>query len=650
MKSEGFSFSCGQSLPWMMRFAILFLISLISSVCSASIDSLKHLIATEQNDSVKVDLLNTLSKEYFDVSNDTAIVVATQAKDLAQKIGYKKGEAYAWKHIGLANYFLSHYVEAIPAYEQSLAIFESINDKVGVSNINNNIGVIFAEQRDDVTAMDYYLKSLKGGEEANDTLRILTALMNIGETYAFKKHTYNKALENYKRALSLSEASSDSESVQITAINLGELYFKKFDESPQVAYLDTSRRYLERSLKSFEDSLRITGALNYLGKVYLRLKDPATAIKWHEQALEFSKRMDFKLEMAQSLLGIADAKRQSGHVTESLVFYRQAEEILSHLEVGEDLKNIYKEMSLAYAEQSDFMNAFKYQNLLAAVKDSLYRLDTDQKLQGLAFHFDLEKKENAIKIQEQEIEQQKLVRNGFIGGFALMLMFAAVFFTQRNRISKEKKRSDELLLNILPEETAEELKATGSAKAKSFDTVTVLFTDFKNFTQASEKLGAEELVKEINYCFSEFDRIVTKHGVEKIKTIGDAYMCAGGLPVATTTHAHDVIKAGLEMQQFIEKNKQERIAKGEPYFELRLGVHTGPVVAGIVGIKKFAYDIWGDTVNTASRMESSGEVGKVNISDATYQMVKGQFKCVHRGKVQAKNKGEIDMYFVEGLN
>jgi class 3 adenylate cyclase len=156
-----------------------------------------------------------------------------------------------------------------------------------------------------------------------------------------------------------------------------------------------------------------------------------------------------------------------------------------------------------------------------------------------------------------------------------------------------------------------------------------------------------ELVEEINYCYSEFDRIITKYDIEKIKTIGDSYMCAAGLPVPENNHAENIIRAGLEMQSFMEKNKKEKEARNQIFFELRMGIHSGPVVAGVVGTKKFAYDIWGDTVNTAARMESSGEVGKVNISGTTYELVKDKFSCTHRGKIEAKNKGMIDMYFID---
>jgi class 3 adenylate cyclase len=214
----------------------------------------------------------------------------------------------------------------------------------------------------------------------------------------------------------------------------------------------------------------------------------------------------------------------------------------------------------------------------------------------------------------------------------------------------EKQKSDDLLLNILPEEVANELKEKGSADAKQFDMVTVMFTDFKGFTKISERLSPSQLVEEIHICFKAFDDIIEKHNIEKIKTIGDAYMCAGGLPVSNETHAIDVVNAALEIRQFMQEHLEKKKLASEEVFEIRIGIHTGPVVAGIVGIRKFAYDIWGDTVNVASRLESSGEAGKINISGSTYEYVKDQFACTHRGKIEAKNKGQIDMYFVENAS
>ena len=214
------------------------------------------------------------------------------------------------------------------------------------------------------------------------------------------------------------------------------------------------------------------------------------------------------------------------------------------------------------------------------------------------------------------------------------------------QIDEERKRSDELLLNILPEQIANELKENGKASAQKYENVTVLFTDFKDFTKVSEKLTPEQLVRELDYCFRGFDFIISQYGVEKIKTIGDAYMCASGLTNKRTMPVN-IIKAGLEMQEFLEDYKKERMVKGLPFFEARIGIHTGPVVAGVVGVKKFAYDIWGDTVNIAARMEANAGVGKVNISEETYRQVKYNFDCEHRGKIEAKNKGYIDMYHVK---
>lgn len=311
-----------------------------------------------------------------------------------------------------------------------------------------------------------------------------------------------------------------------------------------------------------------------------------------------------------------------------------------------------------YEKTNDFRNAYHFSSINREISDSISALSKKEQVVLMEINQEAQKRERIAAQEKQRIErvvrQRKNERNMLAGGVLFTLVITVVIFRNyRNQkrlnrlLDEQKRKSDELLHNILPHETAEELKRYGSAKAQRFREVTVMFTDFKDFTQASEQLGAEELVKTIHFYFSEFDRIIGNHRLEKIKIIGDSYMCAGGIPVANETHAEDVVRAALDLQTFAIATRKEKAGKGERYFELRIGIHTGPVVAGIVGTRKFAYDIWGDTVNTASRMESTGEVDKVNISGATYEKVRHRFQCHYRGKVNAKNKGEIDMYFVE---
>jgi ligand-binding sensor domain-containing protein/class 3 adenylate cyclase len=248
------------------------------------------------------------------------------------------------------------------------------------------------------------------------------------------------------------------------------------------------------------------------------------------------------------------------------------------------------------------------------------------------------------KIRDRELEHAHEIEKAFHD----LHLQNKIVEKQNDELEMQKKRSDELLLNILPSEVAEELKAKGSADAKLIDEVTVLFTDFMGFTRLSEKLSPKELVAEIHECFSAFDHIIQKFGIEKIKTIGDSYMAAGGLPLQFPESVKNTVNAGLEMLEFMIRRKQERESNGLLAFEMRIGIHTGPVVAGIVGVKKFQYDIWGDTVNTAARMEDKGEIRKVNISQSTYEFIKDDpdFHFEYRGKIEAKNKGELDMYFV----
>jgi class 3 adenylate cyclase/predicted metal-dependent HD superfamily phosphohydrolase len=220
---------------------------------------------------------------------------------------------------------------------------------------------------------------------------------------------------------------------------------------------------------------------------------------------------------------------------------------------------------------------------------------------------------------------------------------------QKKMLEDEKEKTEKLLLNILPREMADELKNKGKAKARNYRKVTVMFTDFKGFTKLAERYKPEELVAELDSYFIKFDEIVNKYNVEKIKTMGDAHMAAGGVPIRNKSNAIDTTLAALEIQRAMKEITELKKEKGLLPWELRIGLHTGDLIAGVVGIKRFAYDIWGDTVNVAAHMESSGEVGKVNISETTYEAIAEFFETEYRGKVKAKHKGMIDMYFVHGI-
>ena len=219
-------------------------------------------------------------------------------------------------------------------------------------------------------------------------------------------------------------------------------------------------------------------------------------------------------------------------------------------------------------------------------------------------------------------------------------------YERTKSLEQEKKKSEGLLLNILPEETAHELMEKGKADTREYKMASVLFSDFKGFTNLTENISSQRLVEHLDEYFRAFDRHTEELHVEKIKTIGDAYMCATGIPNENENHAQNILEFAFRMIEEMERFNELNKSKGEPEWNLRIGVHSGPVIAGVVGKKKFTFDIWGDTVNIAARMESSGEIGKVNISSATYELIKDLYQFEPRGKVQAKNKGMLDMYFV----
>ena len=597
-------------------------------------------------DSTKVNLWYEIIQICLQNNPDKAMDYAKQCLSLSEQIGYKPGVGDAYSSMGCVQIVKGNIPQALEYLQKSLTICIKIGYKKGIAEAYNNIGLTYLYQGNYPESLKNHLASLKIREEIGDKNGMAGSYHNIGLIYESQKN-FEAALANYFKAEKLNKETGNKMWLSFNLCCIGGTY------NIQGKYPEALKSLLAslQLCKEINDKYGLASNYNNIGEVYMNQSNYPEALKSLLASLQVFKEIGDKQSIAITYSEMGRIYEKQGNLREALKYETKGLELAREIEAGDAMKNAYKELAVIDSSLGNFRGAFENHKLYMQVNDSMFNMEKEKKLTSLQMQYDFDKKESLAKAEnEKELQKQKLVRNGFIGGFAVVLLFAGVFFRQRNKTNREKKISEELLLNILPAEVADEIKLTGTAKSKAFTMVTVMFTDFKDFTTVSEKVSAELLVDEIHTCFSAFDHILQKHKIEKIKTIGDAYLCASGLPVSNYTHATDMIEAAFEIRNFMLQRKQEKEARGEIPFELRIGIHTGAVVAGIVGVKKYAYDIWGDTVNVAARMEQNSEVGKINISGSTYELVKAKFNCTHRGKIQAKNKGEIDMYFVETVS
>ncbi|MBK7964479.1 MAG: tetratricopeptide repeat protein [Bacteroidetes bacterium] len=479
---------------------------------------------------------------------DYPSAIAHQNLSLQQnkELGSKTSIAACYNSIGIIYWNQGNYSKALENYLASLKTMEEIGNKYGIAVLYGNIGIINVEQGDVISAEKNYLTSLKIFEEISEKQGIASSYNNLGNVYA-DEGKYEKALQYYVDALALQKEMKNDDGISISYNNIGEIYINlgKYDEA--LKNLFEAVNYQTK----IEDKEGMSGTFLNIGTAYFKKKD---------------------------------LKESENYLTKSLNLSKEIGSL-------DNLKSNYEVLVKLDSAKGDFANAFSHYKLFISTRDSLFSEENTRKLVQAQMQYDFDKKESLTRAEQdkkdalakKEIQKQKLIRDGLMIVFAVVALFAIIFLNQRNKIRSGKKRSDDLLLNILPLEVAEELKSKGSAEAKQFESVTVMFTDFKDFTQISEKLSPEVLVAEIDTCFKAFDDIITRHKIEKIKTMGDSYMCVGGLPISNTSHPLDVVKAGLEIQQYMSAHKQKSEKEGKTPFEIRIGIHSGPVVAGIVG-------------------------------------------------------------------
>ncbi|MBK9249824.1 MAG: tetratricopeptide repeat protein [Ignavibacteria bacterium] len=607
--------------------------------------------ATSMIDTTKADILFLLSNEYRQVDWEKQFSLAKECLALSEKIGYKKGIGNAYNNIG-SYYYEEYPLEKAKEYHfKSLKIRLEIDDKEGICGSYNNIGLDYGDEGNSHEQLRNYLMSLKYAQQGRFRKTEAAVLHNIGMVYG-EMGNYKEAFENYTKAQKINRETGNKMYLRANVTMIGALFLKqkKYKEALEYNFEGLSLvQELQLTSNSFIQSYQA------IGNCYMDSTDYQSAIHYYSLMLSLAEKAKANGWTVLANIHIGTAYERQGKLSKAIHYLEHALSIVDKKDKSKMLP-LHKELAIVYKKLKNFKAAWESYDTYEALKDTADNVENaknkvsslTQLLSSTAF----EKQQDSTKAEQSKRDAvQNITRNALIAGFVLVLILALILYN-RFRIKKkanelitlEKERSDNLLLNILPAEVADELKSTGTASAKHFDNVTVLFTDFKNFTTVSEQLSPQELVDELHACFKGFDEICTRYSIEKIKTIGDAYLAVSGLPLADENHAENVVNAALEIREFM---KQRRENLGAKTFEIRIGINSGSVVAGIVGVKKFAYDIWGDTVNTAARMEQNSEPGKINISETTFALVKDRFTCEYRGEIDAKNKGKLKMYFVE---
>ena len=499
---------------------------------------------------------------------------------------------------------------ALDAFFKSLEYAQSIDYKEGEAKLHISIADIYSENQNHKNASIYYQKGIKLLRNSSDSLSLAKALINSGDEY-FNIGKLDSALKLTRESEIIFNSINSKIGQAYSLGNLGMIY-------AELGEHDLAERNISNAITLLEDIgefYPIAVYLTYMSDIYWEKGANKQALEYANKSLELARKYGLKEQISTANLKLSELYEKLNQPMLSLQHYK------AHV----------------------------------AFRDSVNNIETVQQMADLRTDFEVSQKQVEVDLLNQQRKNQRIIN--FAAAITSVLIILLAFGMYRRYkyikatkriIEDEKDRSEKLLLNILPEETAKELKAHGAVKATKFESATVLFTDFKGFTALAEQGEPELLVRSIDFYFKAFDEITSKYGLEKIKTIGDSYMCAGGIPVTTQDHAKNVMLAANEMINFV--NAQLQAQNDLIHFEIRIGVHTGPVIAGIVGNKKWQYDVWGDTVNIASRMESKSEAGRINISETTYLEIKEMFECEYRGKLEVKNRGSLKMYFLKNTS
>ncbi|MCX6233684.1 MAG: tetratricopeptide repeat protein [Bacteroidetes bacterium] len=599
--------------------------------------------------------------------------------------------AEALNNIGICYFMMNNYHEAITWYERALSEDRKIKVPANYATRYNNIGLAYKKLGTYDSAVAYYNKALVLDMQQGDTQSIAKSLNNLGSIYD-SWGRYDTAILFYERSLKLKEKLGDSAGMAISLNNIGLVYkeWEKFDQAIQfieealaidralgkvreipnrlnnigVAY--SHKKQFDKALEYFQmahtmaneqNNKDLIATLNAnMGSCYFGQQRYDAAIQYLQLAVGIYQELDRPVNLASVYATLADISKVKGAYNQSISYLSQSTKIADQISLKDQLKTNYLLYSDLYAAMGNYSEALNYYKKYVDIKDTLYSEEIHKQITDFEVKYETEKKDRVITLLQQKeviqtltIKKDRIFRNSLIGGIALLIMLAVVIYLSLRQkrkaneiIVSEKDKSDKLLLNILPSGIATDLKEKGKTEPQLYENVTVCFTDIVDFTELAARMEPKFLIDELNKIFTAFDTIIEKYNCERIKTIGDAYMAVCGLPDENPRHAENIIWSAVEMIQYLEKKNLE----SKIDWRIRVGIHSGPVIAGVVGVKKYIYDVFGDTINTASRIENVSEPMRINISDVTYNLVKDKFKFEEREEIEVKGKGKMKMFFI----
>lgn len=521
----------------------------------------------------------------------------------------------------------------LEAYRRSVKL--QYNKGIIVSSIQ--IGDILRQIKEESKAIEYYYNAINFSKSGNYK-QVRSAFQGLGLIYLIQ--------EKYPEAIRLFELTDSINSKHYNDPNYNTATYLKAYCLNNMKQYSNALRYLNIALNRETkqgNQHRLTEIRVSMAKSLSGLGMYDSAIALFKSEMKNLKERKVYQGLILTNLGMAEIFRKQGDLKNALKYAIEAH---SYGKIVKDslfqLRETTILLSKLYQETGDADKAYFFLQQHINAKDSINKRDVVTQLGVTQARLDFKKTEDRMLEEIEEGKQKRLRLNLMLVFSALILILISISLIT---VRKERRKSENLLLNILPVETAKELKQYGKAIPKKHTNVSIIFCDFVNFTTNIEKLSPETLVSLLDHYFSGFDDIISQHGIEKIKTIGDAYMCVSGLN-GDANHAIKAVKASLEILQFMKSERETLETNIHVSFEIRIGIHSGAVISGVVGKRKYAYDIWGDDVNIAARMEQRSEPGCINISQSTFELVKNQFSTESRGKLSAKNKGDLEMYYV----